>query len=45
MLKQADKLNKAGKTDEAMKLVTIAQNQGEMAVAQAEQQSGVSGPY
>ncbi len=45
MLKQADKLNKAGKTDEAMKLVTIAQKQAEMAVAQAELQSGASGPY
>jgi hypothetical protein len=45
MLKQADKLNKAGKTDEAMKLVAIAQKQGELAVAQAELQSDASGPY
>ena len=45
MLKQADKLNKAGKTDDAMKLVAKAQNQGELAVAQAELQSGVKGPH
>ena len=45
MLKKADKLNKAGKTDEAMKLVATAQKQGELAVAQAELQSGVSGPH
>jgi hypothetical protein len=44
MLKQADKLNKADKTDEAMRLVAIAQKQGELAIAQAEMQSGVSGP-
>ena len=45
MLKKADKLNQAGKTDEAMKLVATAQKQGELAVAQAELQSGVSGPH
>ncbi len=45
MLKKADQLNKAGKTDEAMKLVAKAQKQGETAVAQAELQSGVSGPH
>ena len=45
MLKEADKLNKAGKTGEAMKLVATAHKQGELAVAQAELQSGVSGPH
>lgn len=45
MLNKADKLNKAGKTDDAMKLVATAQKQGELAVAQAELQSGVSGPH
>ena len=45
MLKKADKLNKAGKTDEAMKLVATAQKQGELAVAQAGLQSGANGPH
>lgn len=45
MLKDADKLNKAGNSDEAMKLVAKAKKQGELAVAQAELQSGVSGPH
>ncbi|NOQ88477.1 MAG: hypothetical protein GQ550_06085 [Gammaproteobacteria bacterium] len=45
MLKKADELNKAGNTEEAMKLVATAQKQGELAVAQAELQSGVSGPH
>ncbi len=45
MLKDADKLNKAGNSDGAMKLVAKAKKQGELAVAQAELQSGVSGPH
>ncbi|VAW51474.1 hypothetical protein MNBD_GAMMA06-921 [hydrothermal vent metagenome] len=45
MLKKADKLNKEGKTDKAMKLVTKAKSQGKLAVAQAEQQASVNGPY
>jgi len=45
MLKDADKLNKAGNSDEAMKLVAKAKKQGELAVAQAELQSDVSGPH
>ena len=44
LLKSAEKLNKAGKSSEAIKLVEKAKQQGELAVAQAEQQSGVSGP-
>ncbi len=44
LLKKADKLNKEGKTDKAMKLVAEAKQQGEMAAAQASLQSGVSGP-
>ena len=45
MLKKADKLNKEGKSEKAMELVSSAQKQGELAVAQAEQQSGVVGPH
>ena len=45
LLKKADKLNKEGKTDKAMKLVNKAKKQGKLAVAQAEQQSTVSGPH
>ena len=45
MLKKADKLNKAGKSDDAMKLVEKAKKQGELAVAQADQQSSVHGPH
>ncbi len=45
MLKKADKLNKEGKTDKAIKLVNTAKNQGKLAVAQAEQQASVKGPY
>ncbi len=45
MLKKADGLNKAGKSDEAIKLVEKAKKQGELAVAQAELQSGVNGPH
>lgn len=44
LLKQAEKLNKEGKTSEAMKLVKQAKMQGQYAVAQAELQSTVSGP-
>ena len=45
LLKKADKLNKAGKNKKAMKLVAKAKRQGELAVAQAEMQSGVNGPH
>ncbi len=45
LLKKADKLNKAGKTDAAIKLAVKAKKQGEMAVVQAKLQSGVTGPY
>ena len=44
ILKKADDLNKAGKSDEAMKLVEKAKKQGELAVAQADMQSGTGGP-
>ncbi len=44
-LKKADKLYKEGKTDKAMKLVKKAKKQGELAVAQAKLQAGVSGPH
>ena len=45
MLKDADKLNKEGKSDEAMKLVATAKKQGELAVIQAKSQSDVNGPH
>ena len=45
MLKKANELNKAGKSDDAMKLVAKAKNQGQLAVAQAELQSSVRGPH
>jgi hypothetical protein len=45
LLEKADKLNKEGKTDEAMKLVAKAKKQGEMAIIQAELQASVSGPH
>lgn len=45
LLGKADKLNKEGKSDEAMKLVAKAKNQGELAVAQAELQASVYGPH
>ena len=45
LLKKADKLNQEGKSKKAMKLVSKAQKQGELAVAQAELQSSVSGPH
>jgi hypothetical protein len=44
MLTKAEKLNKEGKNDQAMKLVAQAKKQGEIAVAQAELQSSVNGP-
>ena len=44
LLKQAEKLNKEGKTDKAMKLVEQAKMQGQVAVSQAELQSSVNGP-
>ena len=44
LLKQAEKLNKEGKTEKAMKLVKEAKMQGQLAVAQAELQSAVNGP-
>ena len=44
LLKQAEKLNKEGKTSEAMILVKKARMQGQIAVAQAELQSSVNGP-
>ena len=44
LLKQAEKLNKEGKTDKAMKLVEEAKMQGQVAVSQAELQSSVNGP-
>jgi hypothetical protein len=44
ILSQAEKLNQEGKTDEAMKLVAKAKNQGEVAVAQAQLQASVTGP-
>ena len=44
LLKQAEKLNKEGKTGEAMELVNEAKKQGQLAVAQAELQSSVAGP-
>ncbi len=45
LLEKADKLNKEGKTDKAMKLVKKAKKQGELAVAQAKLQASVSGPH
>jgi len=45
LLEKADKLNKEGKSDEAMKLVAKAKNQGELAVVQAELQASVYGPH
>lgn len=44
LLKKAEELNKAGKSDEAMQLVAEAKMQGAAAVAQAKLQSSVSGP-
>ncbi|HHJ36003.1 MAG TPA: SoxXA-binding protein [Gammaproteobacteria bacterium] len=45
LLKKAEALNKKGKNKKAMKLVAKAKKQGELAVAQAAQQSGVTGPH
>lgn len=44
MLEEATKLNSEGKNESAMKLLEQVKKQGEMAVAQAEQQSSVNGP-
>lgn len=44
LLKKAEKLNAEGKTDKALKLVLKVKQQGQLAVAQAEQQSGTQGP-
>ena len=44
MLKKAEKLNNEGNTDKAMKLVATAKKQGQIAVAQAEMQSSITGP-
>ena len=45
MLKQANKLHKEGKSDEAMKLVTKARDQGKLALSQAQLQAKVNGPH
>jgi len=45
LLKKAEQLHKEGKTDQAMKLVEKAREQGQLAVLQAEAQSNVSGPH
>ena len=45
LLEKADKLNKEGKSDKAIKLVAAAKKQGEMAVAQAALQASVTGPH
>ena len=45
LLEKADKLNKEGKSDKAMKLVAEAKKQGDMAVIQAKLQASVSGPH
>jgi len=44
MLEQAETLNQKGETEKAMKLVATAKKQGEIAVAQAELQSSITGP-
>jgi hypothetical protein len=44
LIKQAEKLNKEGNNDKAMKLVATAKEQGQIAVAQAELQAGTAGP-
>jgi len=45
LLKKAATLAKEGKSDEAIKMATKAKQQGDLAIAQAKQQSGVSGPH
>lgn len=45
LIKKAEKLNKEGKSKKAMKLVAQAKRQGQLAVAQAKQQSSVNGPH
>ncbi len=44
LLEKADKLNKEGQSEKAIKLVAKAKKQGDLAVAQAEQQASVNGP-
>lgn len=44
LLQKAEELNKAGKSEQAMKLVAEAKMQGQVAVAQAKLQSDISGP-
>ncbi len=44
LLKKAEKLNKQGKTEQALKLVAKAKYQGQQAVAQADLQSAITGP-
>ena len=45
LLEKADKLNKEGKSDKALKLLAEAKKQGDMAVVQAKLQASVSGPH
>jgi len=44
ILSAAEKLNKAGKTNDAMKMVAKAKQQAVLAIAQAEQQASTTGP-
>ena len=44
LLKKAAELNKKGDSEKAMKLVTQARKQGQLAANQAKLESGVSGP-
>jgi hypothetical protein len=44
LLQTADKLNKEGKTDQAMNVLAEAKHQGDMAVVQAKLQATVNGP-
>ena len=45
LLKQAQELQKEGKTDKAMALVEKAGEQGKLAVAQAKRMADVDGPH
>jgi hypothetical protein len=45
MIKEAQELNEAGKTDEAIALVEKAEQQGKLAVAQAKRMADVNGPH
>jgi len=44
LLEKAAKLNQSGDSEKAMKLVTKARKQGQLAANQAKLESGVSGP-